>query len=224
MRKRCSIDGCDRPHVARGFCANHYQVWRAGGTPTPEFEKPVRDALDRLMRRVEKTETCWLWTGAQSAAGYGDCVGLDGRNVNAMRAVWELLHGAIPPRLSVMHLCDNRMCVRPDHLVLGTQAANYLDMVQKGRASWQTSPRKPKTECPHGHPMTGDNVRADINGKVRCRACGNERDRERRRKKKEGQQESCPACGVVLRRLSNERKHHEQRCPARTQPKDGGKP
>jgi len=86
----------------------------------------------RFWRRVNKTPTCWLWTGAFYTTGYGVMRVAD-RNVRAHRVSWELEYGAIPPGQWVLHRCDVRACVRPDHLYLGTNADNVADMINKGR-------------------------------------------------------------------------------------------
>lgn len=81
-------------------------------------------------------EGCWEWTGA-TTWGYGEVnrQGISGRRVH--RLAWEFAYGPIPDGLMVLHRCDNRSCVRPDHLFLGTAADNMHDMIAKGRASWQ---------------------------------------------------------------------------------------
>lgn len=88
----------------------------------------------RFWEKVQKTETCWKWTAA-TVVGYGTLGrgGSHGGNVLAHRLSWELHYGTIPPGLYVCHHCDNRLCVRPDHLWLGTAADNMRDMEQKGR-------------------------------------------------------------------------------------------
>ncbi len=79
---------------------------------------------------------CWIWT-ASTIRGYGQFHlprSSDQRHiVFAHRFAWELEHGPIPDNLSVLHQCDNPLCVRTDHLFLGTQPDNLADARTKGR-------------------------------------------------------------------------------------------
>lgn len=84
------------------------------------------------MKRVFKTETCWLWTGTRKAHGYG-VIRIDNKVWRAHRLSWTLFGGEIPSDKDVLHRCDTPRCVNPDHLFLGTQADNMRDMQQKGR-------------------------------------------------------------------------------------------
>ena len=95
------------------------------------------NVLDRLMSFVEKTEGCWVWRGSVDHGGYGliKVGGRSGKRVLAHRLCFELHYGK--PQLNVLHKCDNRRCIRPDHLFEGTIADNVADMISKGRASWQ---------------------------------------------------------------------------------------
>lgn len=89
--------------------------------------------LQRFMRHVQKTDSCWLWTGAINRNGYGS-FWLNGRVETASRAAYQLLVGEISHGLFVLHRCDNPKCVRPDHLFLGDHATNMRDRNTKGRA------------------------------------------------------------------------------------------
>lgn len=86
----------------------------------------------RFWHSLRKTRGCWLWLGAPTTWGYGK-IRRDGQYVAAHRASWELHNGPIPDGLFVLHRCDVRLCVRPDHLFLGTQADNVHDAMSKGR-------------------------------------------------------------------------------------------
>ena len=124
----CSVESCDRDQVVRGWCRMHYQRWRDHGDPNRE--RP--SALHRVLSRTVRVGACEEWQGPRDKDGYG-VVKVAGRMVRTHRAVWEQTYGLIPARLSVLHSCDNPPCVRPDHLMLGTQRANIQDMLAKGR-------------------------------------------------------------------------------------------
>lgn len=91
----------------------------------------------RFMRLVDRDsigDGCWVWVGHVEDNGYGR-FNTDGRTMWAHRAAYELFVGPIPEGLEVCHTCDNRRCVRPDHLFVGTRKDNMLDAVSKGRLS-----------------------------------------------------------------------------------------
>ena len=86
---------------------------------------------ERLLERVEFTDTCWNWTGS-TRNGYGQ-IGRNFTKLYTHRLVWQLAYGDIPEGKCVLHHCDNKCCVRPSHLFIGTRKDNTHDMIKKGR-------------------------------------------------------------------------------------------
>ncbi len=89
----------------------------------------------KLWANVTKTLNCWEWNRGLGSHGYGQVYLRRGKPLLAHRVSWEITNGQIPKGLYVLHKCDNKKCVRPDHLFIGTQKDNIRDMFKKGRAN-----------------------------------------------------------------------------------------
>lgn len=103
-----------------------------------------KSLAERFWQKVDKSGKCWIWTGGRTSTGYG-IIGKGKRGhgfLKAHRASWIINVGSIPDRLLVLHKCDNPLCVKPDHLFLGTYKDNSQDMVSKGRGVNQYGPFK----------------------------------------------------------------------------------
>lgn len=95
--------------------------------------------------KTDRRTGCWNWSGMKSKTGYGQ-VKRDGKFLFAHRYSY-LLHKGELGSLFVLHKCDNRLCVNPDHLFLGTQKENQQDMRAKGRHIYgEKSPNAKLTE------------------------------------------------------------------------------
>lgn len=156
-----------RPGIKRGE-PNLYLAEHTGRA------RKVTDPVERFWSKVNKTETCWLWTDALDGCGYGR-MAMGSRTtttyrVSAHRYAYELLVGDIPEGLELDHLCRVRHCVNPDHLEPVTHLVNIM------RGESPVSHNGEKTHCPQGHEYSEENTRwytrpgADRPGRY-CREC-----------------------------------------------------
>lgn len=135
----------------------------------------------KFWARVDKTGSCWEWSGKLTRQGYG-YVSHARKVLRAHRVSLELHGREIPEGLVVDHICRNRKCVNPDHLRVVTNKENVLCGVGV------TAIFARRTHCRNGHELSGDNVAEHgiKHGYRICRQCINDRkDRDREKAKQE---------------------------------------
>lgn len=119
--------------------------------------------IEKLERHSipEPNSGCVLWTGSVSASslGYGS-LRHEGKTWRAHRAAWIAQNGDLPPGYCVCHKCDTPLCINPDHLFLGTKAANNADCRNKKRNYWFRSPELAQKQL------------ASARSKIKAYACG----------------------------------------------------
>ncbi len=91
--------------------------------------------INRFWEKVDnrEKEECWNWQGAIQSKGYGSVGISKKKSALAHRIAYEITNGEIPNGLMVLHKCDNRRCINPNHLYLGTHQDNMKDMVERDR-------------------------------------------------------------------------------------------
>ena len=156
------VDRAEAPELIRGTRRLHRGV-------------PVEK---RFWMQVQKTSSCWLWTGGTTGkSNYGQ-IGVNGHHVLAHRFAYELLVGPIPDGLELDHLCRTHPCVNPDHLEVVTGRVNQLRGLNP---ELNRTRAKLITQCPNGHLYDEANTyRGPAGGGRQCRTCHIEKQRQRR--------------------------------------------
>ncbi len=85
-----------------------------------------------FLSKIKTSEGCSIWDGSKGSNGYGT-VNIDGLTYSTHRAAFTFTKGVIPKGFDVCHTCDNRSCINPNHLVLGSRLDNMRDAMSKGR-------------------------------------------------------------------------------------------
>ena len=98
--------------------------------PTGIYRRGRFSDAEFFRQRISADEagSCWVWQGSMFSTGYGQA-----RNTTAHRMSWEVHRGPIPTGGHVLHTCDNRRCVNPEHLYIGGNAENRRDACARNR-------------------------------------------------------------------------------------------
>ena len=124
--------------------------------------------ITRFGQQINKTSTCWLWTGHLDADGYGK-IKVQGKTIRVHRFSYERHIGPIPDGLEIDHLCRVRNCVNPGHLEPVTTKENQSRGVSA------------RTHCKRGHRFTLENTKYYPDNRRGCRTCMRDYDRRYKR-------------------------------------------
>src|SRR3990167_2955933 len=131
----CSIEGCDKPFEARGYCIAHYRRWRRHGNPTAggtPWGEPEQYFLEIVLSFT--SDECLLWPYHKGSNGYG-MLWRDNRQQGVHRLACEAIHGPPPtPKHEAAHLCGkgHNGCCNPQHVRWATPAENCADALAHG--------------------------------------------------------------------------------------------
>ena len=136
------------------------------------FEDPVTDLSDRFWSKVDKTSSvygCWLWSGRKDKRRLWEKTvqGVESRKRH--RIAWIISYGEIPAGMVICHRCDNRACVKLDHLFIGTPQDNVKDMLAKGRYNYEKNKmaRSKTAEAKRTRPLCGRGHSYSEHGKIK---------------------------------------------------------
>lgn len=142
-RPLCSLDGCLRPHAARGLCDKHYRYLYVCRNATRRIKKLNLSNLDEIRSYirsmvVEDGDGCWIWQGSKTSGEFQYGIkAAGGRSILAHRlSAYAFKDFDYKSNLLICHRCDVPLCVNPEHLFPGTPADNMRDMMRKGRRTY----------------------------------------------------------------------------------------
>lgn len=148
-------------------------------TKTTMRQEHIEDlrGSERFWRRVQPNDDgCWEWVGRKNSDGYGRyAIGRGPRGQHttfhegAHRITWRMVNGDFPEGTEASHLCGNRWCCNPDHVV----AESHKDNLYRGanRVLEVAAENREKTYCPQGHPYSAQNTYVSKRGTRHCREC-----------------------------------------------------
>lgn len=112
----------------------------------PGTRRQIRELVDRFLAKTVQAENgCIEWTGCIMTNGYG-AIQANGEKRGAHRVAYELFVGEIPCGMFVCHKCDNKRCVNPEHLFVGSAKDNAQDRAKKGRGANQLGDKGPRAK------------------------------------------------------------------------------
>lgn len=155
-------------------------------------------ALRFLSKVTVDLTGCWRWIATFDKRSCYGTFSIKSVWSYSHRVAWQLFRGNIPAGMLICHTCDNRWCVNPDHLFVGTSHDNIVDAYKKGR---MVQPRRLVGQCRHGHLITDANIGVKANGARYCREC-------RRRSFKVWEQKNRDKRNEYMRKWRRERAGH----------------
>lgn len=157
-----------------------YERMKTGPKPIPLGERfPKYIHFQSGVSYTGDGKDCWIWTGCVGTSGYPQ-LSSSGKTIFMHRWAYEEFIGRIPDGMSVLHRCDVKRCVNPEHLFIGTQRDNIRDMISKGRQRFSDMKRplavivakmRSATHCKNGHDREVCAFVEPKTGYRKCREC-----------------------------------------------------
>lgn len=137
----CSLEGCKRNALCKGYCDMHYRRLLLKGSVHDRGSRKVDlgDEIERFHQKyIVQDDGCWIWQAAKNANSkgvlYGKFTANGNKTMSAHRFSYSRFIEPISPGGYVCHKCDTPLCVNPNHLFQSDHSGNMRDMVEKGRS------------------------------------------------------------------------------------------